>query len=187
MNVDAELIAAARHRRLGSAPPPNSLKVFVADDDECMRTALAEGGLRAGGHCVVEACDGAELLMLVHATLEAPLLRPHVIVADVRMPNLSGLDVLAALQQGSWNVPVVLISALADESLETLADRMGAIAVIRKPFDLDDLLTALFNADTVLQRAQSALRRYSPEAMAEKYHESNADRRALELMRAARH
>jgi DNA-binding response OmpR family regulator len=135
--------------------PSCAMRVFVADDDEAMREAVATS-LRTAGHHVVEARDGAELVNLLRATADAPLLRPHLVVADVRMPNLSGLGVLAALQRARWNVPVLLITALVDESVQTVAHRMGAIGVLRKPFETDDLLTAVLNASALLERSRSS-------------------------------
>jgi FixJ family two-component response regulator len=90
--------------------------------------------------------------MLLDA-MRAPLLRPRVVVADVRMPNLSGLGVLAALRRAASNIPVLLITALTDPSVQTLAWRLGAIGVLRKPFDTDDLLTAVLNAGAVGHRS----------------------------------
>jgi CheY-like chemotaxis protein len=136
-------------------PRGSALTVFVADDDEAMREAVATS-LRAGGHFVVEARDGAELLDLLLGTLDAPPVRPDVVVTDVWMPNLSGLGVLAALQRAECNVPVLLITALADESVRTVARRLGAIGVLRKPFDTDDLLTAVLNAAEILSARDSS-------------------------------
>jgi CheY-like chemotaxis protein len=121
--------------------------VFVAEDDDDMREAVATA-LRAGQYRVKEARDGAELLDLLLDALDVPLLRPHVVVADVRMPKLSGLGVLATLRRASRAIPVLLITALTDESVLTVARRLGAIGVLRKPFDMKDLLTAVLNAGT---------------------------------------
>jgi FixJ family two-component response regulator len=88
--------------------------------------------------------------------VDTPLLRPNLVVADVRMPNLSGLGVLAALQRARWGVPVLLITALRDESVQTVARRMGAIGVLRKPFETDDLLTAVMNAGALFERSRSS-------------------------------
>jgi len=152
MILESEFTAAVGdgHARQESPWP---LTVFVADDDDAMREAVATS-LRGAGHRVVEARDGAELLGLLRA--EMPLLRPDVVVADVRMPNLSGLGVLAALQRARWNVPVILITALADESVQTVARRMGAIGVLRKPFETDDLLTAVLNAGALREMSRSS-------------------------------
>jgi CheY-like chemotaxis protein len=147
--------AAPRDGRVKRKSPGPALTVFVADDDEAMREAVATS-LRAGGHFVVEARDGAELLDLLLGTLGAPPIRPDVVVSDVRMPNLSGLGVLAALQRAACNVPVLLITALADESVHNVARRLGAIGVLRKPFETNDLLTAVLNAAEFLSARDSS-------------------------------
>lgn len=123
--------------------------VFVAEDDTAMREAVT-AALQSGGYDTKEASDGAELLDMLLDAAEHPLLRPYAVVADVRMPKLSGLGVLAALRRSSWNIPVVLITALTDESVQTVARRLGAVGVLRKPFNMDDLLTAVHNASAVL-------------------------------------
>ncbi len=107
--------------------------------------------LHADGCSTVEAQDGQELLELLESSLDGPELRPDVIVADVVMPGLSGLEALAALQHSRWNLPVILITVLTDDSLHVVARRLGAVGVLHKPFDPDDLLTAVHNA-TAVQR-----------------------------------
>jgi two-component system nitrogen regulation response regulator GlnG len=141
--------------RPGQKPPSPAMTVFVADDDEAMREAVAMS-LRAMGHHVMEARDGVELLDLVQGTVDASLPRPDVLVADVQMPHLSGFGVLAALQQAHSDIPILLMTALSDASLLSLAQKMGAIGILRKPFDLDDLLTAVLNARAVLERPRSS-------------------------------
>ncbi len=152
LEFTAPVVGDGRARQKSAASP---MAVFVADDDEAMREAVATS-LRAVGHKVVEARDGAELLDLLRATTDAPLLRPGLVVADVRMPKLSGLGVLAALQRAQWNVPVLLITALTEEFVQTVACRMGAIGVLRKPFETDDLLTAVLNAGALFERSRSS-------------------------------
>ncbi len=121
------------------------LRVLVADDDEDMR-ALVTATLHADGCSTVEACDGEELLELLRTSLDEPWLRPDVVVADVKMPKLSGLGVLAALKRARWDLPVVMITVVSDESIHTVAKRLGAVGVLHKPFDPNDLLTAVRNA-----------------------------------------
>jgi CheY-like chemotaxis protein len=120
-------------------------RVMVADDDEEMRAALT-AALHADGCTTVEACDGKELLDLIRISVAEPWLRPDVIVADVKMPKLSGLGVLAALQRASFTVPVIMITAVTDESVDRVAMRLGAVGVLHKPFEADVLLTAVRNA-----------------------------------------
>jgi CheY-like chemotaxis protein len=133
------------------------MTVLVADDDEDMRSLVAET-LRAEGYNVIEASDGAELVDYLRRTLDEPIDRPDVVVSDVLMPNLSGLAVLDALRRAEWNVPVVLMTVLADDSVRTIARRLGAVGVLRKPFDSDALRSAVSNAGLAFARARAAVR-----------------------------
>jgi CheY-like chemotaxis protein len=120
-------------------------RVLVADDDDALLTMLSEA-LRSDGYLVSEAHDGVEMLALLHDTLSEPGSRPDVIVADVRMPHLSGLGVLQELKRTGVRLPVVMMTAFCPSSVEVVAKRLGAVGVLRKPFDLDDLRTAVLNA-----------------------------------------
>jgi two-component system, OmpR family, response regulator len=129
--------------------PPSTLtkhlRVFVADDDDDMRALVTET-LQAHGCVTEEARDGAELLDLLIRAQDEPALFPDVIVADVKMPRLSGLGVLAALKRASWSVPVIMITVVTDASIHDVARRQGAVGVLHKPFDPNDLVTAVQNA-----------------------------------------
>ena len=131
-----------------SSSPPRSLRVLVADDDDEMR-AFVTATLQADGCATVEAHDGRELIELLQTALDSPALRPDVVVTDVKMPGLSGLGALAALQHSKWELPVILITALTDVSLDVVAKRLGAVGILHKPFDPDDLLTAVHNATAI--------------------------------------
>lgn len=123
-------------------------RVLVAEDDREMRRLIA-ATLRHDGLDVVEACDGAELFAAVEAAVHAggrkgpPL---SLIVSDVRMPGLSGLDVLRILRAGYWFVPVILITAFSDATTRREARGLEAWAVLDKPFPLEDLRTLVQQA-----------------------------------------
>jgi len=134
--------------------PIEPLNILVADDDDDVR-ALVAGTLRADGHRVVEACDGADLVEHLRDALDDVTPRPDVIVTDVRMPKLSGLGVLQELRRSHWNVPVILITVLADESVRTVARRLGAVGVLKKPLEIDNLRTAVLNAGLAFARARA--------------------------------
>jgi CheY-like chemotaxis protein len=136
-----------------SAVPPRTT-VLVADDDDDMR-ALVASVLRADGHLVHEASDGGELLDRLEEAMENPAVRPDVVVADIMMPKLSGLGVLDALRRAQVHFPVLLMTVLDDATIHIVARRLGALAVLRKPLDMDDLRTAVVNACLVYSRGQS--------------------------------
>jgi len=64
----------------------------------------------------------------------------------VRMPNFSGLGVLRTLRQAHWHLPVILITVDPIPAVQSDARQWGAAAVFAKPFDLEDLRTAVANA-----------------------------------------
>jgi CheY-like chemotaxis protein len=152
---DLEVTALARTvQRVGAVrdeSPPPPLSVLVADDDEDMRSLIADS-LRIDGHYVIETRDGVELLERLTEVLNDPSRRPAVVVTDVLMPNLSGLGVLAALRRARWDVPVILMTALNDDSVLTVAQRFGVVTLFKKPLDIDNLRTAVLNARFVMNR-----------------------------------
>jgi CheY-like chemotaxis protein len=126
--------------------------VMVADDDDDFR-ALVVAALHADGHATLEAHDGQELLdLLEQAQADLPSLRPDVLITDLKMPKLSGLGVLEALRSAHRNLPVVVMTVVSDDAINTVAMRLGAVGVLHKPFDADDILTAVQNAKAVTER-----------------------------------
>ena len=130
---------------LHSTPSTQPLRVLVADDDDDMRALVAET-LRADGCTTQEAQDGTELIEVLRLALDDPGLRPDVLVTDLRMPGVSGLGVLEALREAHWSLPVVMMTAATDPSIQEGARRLGALCVLTKPFDPDDLLSAVHHA-----------------------------------------
>jgi DNA-binding NtrC family response regulator len=127
----------------GSSPPA---RVLVAEDEEDLRELVAVT-LRRDGYDVVTARDGSELLdRLASARLreqaEAPV---DLIISDVRMPGWTGLQVLEGIRSTDWATPVILITGFGDRSIRREAARLGVAAFFDKPFDLDDLRTAVLN------------------------------------------
>jgi DNA-binding response OmpR family regulator len=120
--------------------------VLLAEDDQAFRQLLASV-LAADGYEVVEATDGVSLLAKIEAFLAArDTPDSFLVVADVRMPGLSGLDVLAILRCANWRTPVILITAFGDEATHAEGRELGAAAVFDKPFDIHALRTAVAEA-----------------------------------------
>ena len=132
----AEASLAARGRR----DPP---RLLVADDDPDMR-ALVASALRHDGYAVAEASCGAEVLERLEPDGEGDIGFDGV-VSDVRMPGLGGLDIVAELRGGGVTIPILLITAFGDEATHLEADRLGATALLDKPFELHDLRMAVLN------------------------------------------
>ncbi|HEY3820816.1 MAG TPA: response regulator [Polyangiaceae bacterium] len=134
---------------MSEQPDRHERTVLVADDDEDLR-ALVCATLRADGYRVIEAHDGAELLEQLRGGLDGSSERPDVVVTDVLMPKLSGLGVLDALRRAQWNVPVILMTVMGDGSVHTLARRLGAVSVLRKPLDIENLRAAVLKAGSTV-------------------------------------
>jgi len=111
--------------------------VLIAEDDADMR-ALVALTLRRDGYFVEEVRDGWALL----ASLEAPNILLDLVITDIRMPGLSGLDVVERIRTKSESVPVIVMTAFGDEEARATATRLGAV-LIDKPFSMDALRTAV--------------------------------------------
>lgn len=109
-------------------------RVLLADDDDAMRGMLESALLRAGFE-VECASNGAELLARLDAA-DRDSRAPELIVSDICMPGLTGLDVLTRVRQRFPMVPVILITAFGDALTHRRAHALGAVEVIDKPFDL---------------------------------------------------
>lgn len=119
--------------------------VLLAEDEHDIRALLA-AALRREGYRVIEAATGAELLEHVSSSMlfgEKPA--PDLIVSDIRMPGFTGTGILSGLRASNWNTPFILITAYGTEDIFREARELGADAVFRKPFEIDDLLTAICN------------------------------------------
>jgi CheY-like chemotaxis protein len=121
--------------------------VLLAEDDAAFRRLLASI-LEEEGYEVVEAADGVELLAKIESTLTVGRARDDafLVVADVRMPRLGGLDVLAILRCANSTTPVILITAFGDDATHAEGHELGALAVFDKPFSVDRLRTAVLEA-----------------------------------------
>ncbi len=103
------------------------IEVFIVDDDREMRRSLEQYLTKSG--CKVQSFpSAAEALTAIAAR------RPDVLVTDVRMPRMSGLELLGRLRQSGNMLPVMLISAHGDVAMAVEAMRAGAFDFIEKPF-----------------------------------------------------
>jgi len=121
-------------------------RLLIADDDTDLREQLASV-LSEDGYDVDEAADGNELLEALASASRPANEQPTyaAIVMDLMMPGFSGVDVLTALHTPPPRVPVLVMTGCEDEHVVQTASSLGAVAVFRKPFDLDELRAALLS------------------------------------------
>jgi DNA-binding response OmpR family regulator len=120
--------------------------VVLAEDDRDLRTLLA-ATLRHDGFEVLEAADSAELRRVIRDEVLTNKDGHGVdlVISDLLMPGGNGLGALAALRRRDWSTPILLITGCDDNETRAEAQRLGASAVLAKPFDLDDFRTAVLN------------------------------------------
>ncbi len=126
-------------------------RVLLVDDDARVRTTLGDALVEAG-YAVRRASSGPEALELIRAE------QPDIVLSDVRMPSLDGLELLALLRERVRETDVVLMTAFDDMPTVVAAMRSGAAEFLVKPIDLDNLLAVLrrlFEDRAVRRRAKS--------------------------------
>jgi two-component system, response regulator, stage 0 sporulation protein F len=119
------------------------IRVLVAEDDAAMRCMLVEQLLNNGCE-VYEASRGDEALGVMtriafHGSRAGDL---QLAILDVRMPGMSGLEIVYELRQRRWSTPLLLMTAFPDPELLEEAERLG-VGVLEKPFELDHLAEAI--------------------------------------------
>ena len=115
-----------------NAPP---LRVLVIDDEPPIRKLLRMG-LSTQGYRVIEAADG-------QAALDHMREKPDLIILDLGLPDMQGLDLLRTMRTRDEGVPIVVLSSRSDESAKVQALDIGADDYVTKPFGMDELLARI--------------------------------------------
>src|SRR5271163_5336827 len=128
-------------------------RVLVVDDEENLRLVVRTF-LKREGYEVEVAGSGEEALALVET------FGPDVILTDVRMPKMGGLDLLATLKAKGIEATVIVMSAYGNVDLALEAIKAGAYDYVSKPFKPDEVVLALRKAEEreTLRRENRALR-----------------------------
>ena len=111
-------------------------KILVVDDDPDVRMATRDF-LTSKGHEVTLAEDGVQALKLL-ATV-----KPDVVLLDVAMPEMDGMEALRRIVASYPNLPVIMVTANADIEITSKVLQLGAADYVPKPFDLDYLDQAI--------------------------------------------
>ena len=125
------------------------MKTILVVDDEAKITRLVQDYLEHAGFAVLTAADGASALA------NARLRKPDLVVLDLGLPGLDGLDVTRQLRKQS-EVPIIMLTARSDESDKLVGLELGADDYITKPFSPKELVARV---RTVLRRMEKAAAR----------------------------
>jgi two-component system KDP operon response regulator KdpE len=115
-----------------SAPP---IKVLVIDDEPPIRKLLRMG-LATQGYQVIDAPNARKALELMAQ-------KPDLIILDLGLPDIRGMDLLRSLRDQNEAVPIVVLSSRADETAKVQALDFGADDYVTKPFGINELLARI--------------------------------------------
>ena len=122
---------------------PGKGRILIVDDEESIRKALRLT-LSKAGYDVVEAYDGAKGIEAIGAD-DNPLM-VDVIICDIRMPKINGLEAIAFFRQQYPSVPVLVLTGYPDIHLTTNLLKQGVVDYMVKPADKDALIAAVERA-----------------------------------------
>jgi len=111
-------------------------KVLLVDDEESIVESI-EFALKQEGYEVVKACDGHEALQKVQ------LEKPNLIVLDLMLPQISGLEVCRILRREKNEVPIIMLTAKGEEIDRVIGLEVGADDYLVKPFSLRELVARI--------------------------------------------
>jgi two-component system response regulator FixJ len=118
-------------------------RIYIIDDDDAVRDSL-RSYLTLKGFAVNDFSSAQQFL-------DCDLVEPSVLILDVNMPNLDGFSLLEILRREGRELPVVLMSGLADRYMRDRGRRAGAAAFLGKPIDAPVLYTTVTSLLSKLQ------------------------------------
>jgi two-component system alkaline phosphatase synthesis response regulator PhoP len=154
-------------------------KILIVEDDEAMAVALCEG-FGVEGHKVTVARDGIE--GLTQARSDAP----DLIILDVMLPKMSGLDVCKTLRAEGRDVPIIMLTARGQEIDKVLGLKLGADDYVTKPFGFMELMA---RCEALLRRVEgrtAGVERYSFGDVTLDFKKAEAKRKGKSLDLSAR-
>ena len=131
--------------------------ILIVDDDKQVREVLHQIFLTAGYNCRL-ATDGREGVAMFRAA------QPPLTVTDLKMPNMTGIELLQQVREVDQDAAVIVLTGAADVKTAIESLKLGAYDFIMKPVNVDELLIA---ADRALERRQLLIERRQYQAMLE--------------------
>ena len=114
-------------------------RLLIVDDEEELVTTIAER-LQIRGIQVQTATDGETALKMIEAD------PPQVVVLDVMMPGMGGIEVLERMKAQNLNIPVILLTGYGSTEQGMEGMKLGAFDYLMKPCDLNNLITKIQEA-----------------------------------------
>ncbi len=145
-----------------------SYKVLIADDEQIIRRGLHNilDWNALGFDIVGEAASGSEVLRAIHPDpdpdFESDALIPDLILMDIRMPGLNGLDTIRQAREDGFTGHFIVLSGYSDFQYAQTAIRHGVTAYLTKPVDVEELKHAL---EQVLEEIREKDRQHSSQAV----------------------
>jgi CheY-like chemotaxis protein len=139
--------------------------VLIVDDRRENIVHLANNILKPNGYQVITAMDGQRGLKSILTN------KPDLVILDLNMPKMDGLEVLAALQEREVETPVILTTFYGSEQVAEQALRLGAVNYIVKPYTITDMLHAVEKAlasrptPEIQAKPEELVERAEPEAV----------------------
>jgi len=113
------------------------MKKILCVDDEPINLMIIEVNLMAEGYEVFKAENGTEALRMVKE------IKPQLVLLDIMMPGISGIDTLREIKKIDPDVPVIMVSGVTDEETAKSAIELGAYDYVTKPIDFSYLNTTI--------------------------------------------
>lgn len=114
-------------------------KILVIDDEEYTRWFLSKV-LTEEGFDVQSASTGRGSLQMI------PNYIPDLVILDLRLPDMHGIEVLRTMKERKWETKVVILTAYGTPQIEAEAKDLGICAFVSKPYILEDLIKTIKNA-----------------------------------------
>jgi len=130
------MVEESKSRKIGGY----YMKIIVIDDEKTLRWA-AEKALKAKGFDVISAEDGKKGLELIEKTDDV-----SIVISDIKMPHLSGLELLKIVKEKRPEIFVIMISAFGDMKTTIEAMKLGAYDFLLKPFDIAKMIAVVEKA-----------------------------------------
>lgn len=109
------------------------MKVLIVDDEKLIRWSLSRG-LEGAGYAVDTAANGIDALHMIEQ------FKYDIVVTDLRMPGLDGIELLKRIKESEKGIPVIFLSAYLSKDVINDAGQFGAFRCVSKPFQIESIL-----------------------------------------------